>query len=108
MTGKTAVITGSTSGIGLAYARAMAREGANIVLNGMGKPEDIEKERSGIESDFKVKAVHSPADMTKPKEIAEMVALGENTFGSVDVLINNAGIQFVSPIEDFPIEKWDA
>lgn len=108
LTGKTAVITGSTSGIGLAYARAMAREGANIVLNGMGKPEDIEKERSGIESDFKVKAVHSPADMTKPKEIAEMVALGENTFGSVDVLINNAGIQFVSPIEDFPIEKWDA
>ena len=108
LTGKTAVITGSTSGIGLAYARAMAREGANIVLNGMGKPEDIEKERSGIESDFKVKAVHSPADMTKPKEIAEMVALGERTFGAVDVLVNNAGIQFVAPIEDFPVEKWDA
>ena len=108
LTGKTAVITGSTSGIGLAYARAMAKAGANIVLNGMGKPEDIEKERSSIEADFKVKAVHSPADMTKPAEIAGMVALGETTFGSVDVLVNNAGIQFVAPIEDFPIEKWDA
>src|SRR5947207_11159346 len=73
----------------------------------MGAPADIERERSGIETDFKVKAVHSPADMTKPAEIAEMVALGEKTFGSVDVLVNNAGIQFVSPIEEFPIEKWD-
>ena len=108
LTGKTAVITGSTSGIGLAYARAMAKAGANIVLNGMGKSEDIEKERAGIEADFKVKAVHSPADMTKPAEIAEMVGLGEKTFGSVDVLVNNAGIQYVAPIEDFPIEKWDA
>ena len=77
-------------------------------INGMGAPADIEKERSGIETDFKVKAVHSPADMTKPAEIADMVALGEKTFGSVDVLVNNAGIQFVSPIEEFPIEKWDA
>ena len=108
LTGKTAVVTGSTSGIGLAYARAFAGAGANIVINGMGAPADIEKERSGIETDFKVKAVHSPADMTKPAEIAEMVALGEKTFGSVDVLVNNAGIQFVSPIEEFPIEKWDA
>src|ERR1700748_958531 len=108
LTGKTAVVTGSTSGIGLAYARAFAAAGANIVLNGMGVPADIEKERSGIETDFKVKAVHSPADMTKPAEIAEMIALGEKTFGSVDILVNNAGIQFVSPIEDFPIEKWDA
>ncbi|MBN9600526.1 MAG: 3-hydroxybutyrate dehydrogenase [Afipia sp.] len=108
LTGKTAVITGSTSGIGLAYARAMAKAGANIVLNGMGTPAEIEKERSGIESDFKVKAVHSPADMTKPAEIAEMVALGDKTFGSVDILVNNAGIQFVSPVEEFPIDKWDA
>ena len=108
LTGKTAVVTGSTSGIGLAYARAFASAGANIVINGMGAPADIEKERSAIETDFKVKAVHSPADMTKPAEIAEMIALGEKTFGSVDILVNNAGIQFVSPIEDFPIEKWDA
>ena len=108
LTGKTAVVTGSTSGIGLAYARAFAGAGANIVINGMGAPADIEKERAAIESDFKVKAIHSPADMTKPAEIAGMIALGEKTFGSVDVLVNNAGIQFVSPIEEFPIEKWDA
>ncbi|MDB5503656.1 MAG: D-beta-hydroxybutyrate dehydrogenase [Tardiphaga sp.] len=106
--GKAAVVTGSTSGIGLAYARAFAGAGANIVLNGMGAPEDIEKERAAIEKDFGVKAVHSPADMTKPAEIAAMVALGETTFGSVDILVNNAGIQFVAPIEDFPVEKWDA
>ena len=108
LTGKTAVVTGSTSGIGLAYARAFAKEGANIVINGMGAPADIEKERAAIESDFKVKCVHSPADMTKPAEISGMIDLGQKTFGSVDVLVNNAGIQFVSPIEDFPPEKWDA
>jgi 3-hydroxybutyrate dehydrogenase len=108
LSGKTAVVTGSTSGIGLAYARAFASAGANIVLNGMGQPADIEKERSAIESEFKVKAVHSPADMTKPAEIADMVALGEQTYGSVDILVNNAGIQFVSPVEEFPPEKWEA
>ncbi|HEX2817104.1 MAG TPA: 3-hydroxybutyrate dehydrogenase [Phenylobacterium sp.] len=104
---KTAVVTGSTSGIGLGYARAMAAEGANILINGFGKPEDIEKERAAIEADFGVKAIYSPADMTKPTEIAAMVALAETTFGSVDVLVNNAGIQFVSPVEEFPVEKWD-
>src|SRR5882724_13575714 len=108
LTGKTAVVTGSTSGIGLAYARAFAGAGANIVINGMGAPADIERERAAIETDFKVKAIHSPADMTKPAEIADMIALGEKTFGSADVLVNNAGIQFVSPIEEFPIDKWDA
>jgi 3-hydroxybutyrate dehydrogenase len=107
-TGKTAVVTGSTSGIGLAYARALAKEGANVVINGMGKADDIEKERKLIESDFGVKAAYSPADMTKPTEIAGMIAQGESTFGSVDILINNAGIQFVSPIEEFPVDKWDA
>src|SRR5580704_11934573 len=108
LTGKTAVVTGSTSGIGLAYARAFAGAGANIVINGMGAPADIERERAAIETDFKVKAIHSPADMTKPAEIADMIALGEKTFGSVDVLVNNAGIQFVAPIEEFPVDKWDA
>ena len=105
---KTAVVTGSTSGIGLACARAFAGAGANIVLNGIGAPADIEKERSAIESDFGVKAVYSPADMSKPREIAEMVALAEKTFGRTDVLVNNAGIQHVSPIEEFPVDKWDA
>jgi 3-hydroxybutyrate dehydrogenase len=108
LTGKNAVVTGSTSGIGLAYARALAGAGANVVINGFGAPADIEKERSAIETDYKVKALYSSADMTKPAEIAEMVATSEKSFGSCDILINNAGIQFVSPIEEFPIEKWDA
>ena len=105
--GKTAVVTGSTSGIVLAIARGFASAGANIVLNGFGAAADIEKERAAIESEFKVKAVHSPADMSKPAEIAGMIALGESTFGAVDILVNNAGIQFVSPVEDFPPEKWE-
>jgi 3-hydroxybutyrate dehydrogenase len=104
---KTAVVTGSTSGIGLAYARAFAKEGANIVINGFGDAADIEKERAAIESEFGVKAIYSSADMTKPDEIAAMIALAETTFGACDVLVNNAGIQFVAPIEEFPIEKWN-
>jgi 3-hydroxybutyrate dehydrogenase len=105
--GKTALVTGSTSGIGLAYARALAAEGANITINGFGDAAAIEKERTSIEGDFGVKATYSPADMTKPAEIADMVHTTEKTFGSLDVLINNAGIQYVAPIEEFPIEKWD-
>jgi 3-hydroxybutyrate dehydrogenase len=108
LTGKAALVTGSTSGIGLAYARAFARAGANVVLNGMGTPEDIENIRSAIEFEFEVRVVHSSADMTKPTEIARMVALGQQTFGSVDILVNNAGVQHVAPVEEFPIEKWDA
>ena len=107
LSGKNAVVTGSTSGIGLAYARKFASEGANVVINGFGAPADIEKERSAIETDYKVKALYSSADMTKPAEIAEMIALGEKSFGSVDILVNNAGVQFVSPIEEFPPEKWE-
>ena len=91
LTSKTAVVTGSTSGIGLACARAFAKEGANIVLNGFGKPEDIEAARSGIESEFGVKAAYSPADLTKPGEIEGLIRLAEETYGSVDVLVNNAG-----------------
>ena len=105
--GKSALVTGSTSGIGLAIARAMAAQGANVTINGFGDKAAIEKECSGIEKEFAVKAVYSPADMTKPAEIADMVKTAEKTFGSLDVLVNNAGIQFVSPIEDFPIDKWD-
>ncbi|MBY0297956.1 MAG: 3-hydroxybutyrate dehydrogenase [Methylobacterium sp.] len=107
LTQKSAVVTGSTSGIGLAIARALAREGANVVLNGFGPPDEIERERVGIESEFGVKALYSAADMSKPEAIAGMIAEAEAAFGAVDVLVNNAGIQFVSPIEEFPVEKWD-
>ncbi|MFE1598428.1 3-hydroxybutyrate dehydrogenase [Methylobacterium sp. ID0610] len=107
LTSKTALVTGSTSGIGLAIARGLAKDGANVVLNGFGKPEDIERERAAIESEFGVKTHYSGADMSKPEEIAAMIAEAEKTFGSLDVLVNNAGIQFVSPIEEFPLAKWD-
>jgi 3-hydroxybutyrate dehydrogenase len=105
--GKSALVTGSTSGIGLGYARALAAEGANITINGFGDAAAIEKERAGIEKDFGVKAVYSAADMSKPAEIADMIKTAETTFGALDILVNNAGIQFVAPIEEFPIEKWD-
>jgi 3-hydroxybutyrate dehydrogenase len=89
-------------------ARAFAGVGANIVLNGMGAPADVEKERSAIEGEFAVKAIYSPADIARPNEIADLIVLGEEAFGSVDVLVNDAGIQHVSPVAAFPIEKWDA
>jgi 3-hydroxybutyrate dehydrogenase len=104
---KTAVVTGSTSGIGLGIARALASEGANVVLNGFGDAAEIEKTRSAIEAEFGAKAAFSPADMTKPAEIAAMIKTAQQTFGSVDILVNNAGIQHVAPIEEFPVEKWD-
>jgi len=106
--GKTALVTGSTSGIGLAIARALAADGANTIINGFGDAAAIEKERTGLEQEFGVKARYSGADMTKPAEIAEMIRATEAEFGSLDVLVNNAGIQHVANVEDFPIEKWDA
>ncbi|HEY2835454.1 MAG TPA: 3-hydroxybutyrate dehydrogenase [Rhizomicrobium sp.] len=105
--GKVALVTGSTSGIGLAIARAYAKQGANIVINGFGDKDAIETERAGIEADFGVKALYSGADMSKGDEIGAMVAEAEATLGRVDILVNNAGIQFVSPVEEFPPQKWE-
>ncbi len=106
--GKTALITGSTSGIGLALARAFAAEGANIVLNGFGEPHAIETLRNEIANAMGVAVTYSPADMTRPDEIAAMVADAEREFGALDVLCPNAGIQHVAPVDEFPIDRWDA
>jgi 3-hydroxybutyrate dehydrogenase len=103
-----AVVTGSTSGIGLAIARALAKEGADVTINGFGDKAAIEAERSGIEKDFGVRAFYNGADMSKGAEIGAMIADASAKMGTVDILVNNAGIQFVSAIEDFPPEKWDA
>lgn len=106
--GKNAIVTGSTSGIGLGIAEAFAAAGMNVVLNGFGDAEEIERTRAGLERDHGIEALHSGADMTKPDEIAAMVEAAKRELGSVDVVVNNAGIQHVEPIEDFPVEKWDA
>ena len=106
--GKTALITGSTSGIGLALARAFAHDGANIVLNGFGDAGEIETLRNEIANSFGVEVRYLPADMTRPDEIAAMVADAEREFGALDVLCPNAGVQHVAPIDEFPIDKWNA
>ena len=108
LTGKSAIVTGSTSGIGLAIARALAAEGASVMLNGFGEAEVIEAARAEIEAASGARALHDAADMTKPDEIAAMVQRCHDELGGPDVLVNNAGIQYVAPVHDFPVEKWDA
>lgn len=108
LTGKNAVVTGSTSGIGLGIAEALAAAGANVTLNGLGDAAAIEEIRAGLEAKYAVKVAYSPANMLKPDEIAAMVKGCENDFGSADIVVNNAGIQHVAPVDEFPIEKWDA
>lgn len=104
----TAVVTGSTSGIGLGIAAAFAAEGWNVMLNGFGDADEIEQTRAGLEAETGAKVLYNGADMTKPEEIRGLISEAESAFGKVDVLVNNAGIQHVSPVEDFPEGKWDA
>ncbi|NIJ21749.1 3-hydroxybutyrate dehydrogenase [Sphingomonas naasensis] len=106
--GKSAIVTGSTSGIGLAYAKALAAEGASVMINGFGDAAAIETERAALEATTGAKALYDAADMSKPDQIAAMVARAAQELGGVDILISNAGIQHVAPIDEFPIEKWDA
>jgi 3-hydroxybutyrate dehydrogenase len=108
LSGKVALVTGSTSGIGLGIARALAAAGANVVLNGFGDEAQIDELVAEFRSRFKVTAGYSAADMSKPIEIAWMVAQAARELGGVDILVNNAGIQHVAPVEEFPVEKWDA
>jgi 3-hydroxybutyrate dehydrogenase len=108
LTGQTAIITGSTSGIGEALANGLAACGANIVLNGLGDPDAIESVRADMEKRHNVLVRYHGANMLKSKEIADMVAFAQAEFGRVDILVNNAGIQHVAPVDEFPEEKWDA
>jgi 3-hydroxybutyrate dehydrogenase len=106
--GKTAVVTGSTSGIGLGIAEGFAAEGINLVINGFGDAAEIETIRAGLESKFGVKVIYDGADMSKPEQIEAMMDHAAQVFGGVDILVNNAGIQHVCPVEEFPTAKWDA
>jgi 3-hydroxybutyrate dehydrogenase len=106
--GKVAIVTGSTSGIGLGIARALAGAGADIIMNGFGDLAEIERLRAGIESDFRVRAIYCAADMAKPAEIEALVKNATDRLGRIDIVVNNAGIQHVAPVHRFPPEKWDA
>src|SRR5437763_13357042 len=108
LTDKTAIVTGSTSGIGLGIATALAAQKCRVMLNGFGEPATIEKIRNELSDQHGIKTAYSPADMSKPADIRALVATTERELGPVDILVNNAGIQHVAPIEDFPDDKWDA
>lgn len=105
--GKTALVTGSTSGIGLGIAKALAAEGANIIINGFGEEAAIEAERAALQVLNGGKAAYDSADLTKPDEIEAMFKRADKDMGGVDILVNNAGMQYVAPVEDFPVEKWN-
>ena len=108
LAGKNAIVTGSTSGIGLGMAAGLAKAGANVMLNGLGDADEIEATRAGLEADAGTKVLFNGANMLKAEEIAGLIEDTTARLGSVDILVNNAGIQYVAPIEEFPIEKWDA
>src|SRR5467141_686926 len=108
LAGKVSLVTGSTSGIGLGIARALAEAGSAVVLNGFGVAAEIARTRDQMSADYGVKVSYSSADMTKPEAIAEMIATTLSEHGRLDVLVNNAGSQFVAPLDQFPVEKWDA
>jgi 3-hydroxybutyrate dehydrogenase len=108
LTGKVSLVTGSTSGIGLGIARALAQAGSTVVLNGLGTASEIESIGQQISGEFGVEIGYSAADMTKPEAIAEMIAATVGEHRRLDVLVNNAGIQYVAPLDQFPVEKWDA
>src|SRR5438552_1900941 len=108
LAGKVSLVTGSTSGIGLGIARALAAAGSEIVLNGFGKPEEVADVQAKLAAEFKVRVSFTPADMSKPAAIREMIENTLKSSGRLDILINNAGIQHVAPLQDFPPEKWDA
>ena len=107
-TSKTAVVTGSTSGIGLGIARALAATGADIVLNGIESPEEVQELVKQIQDDHGVKVIYCNANLMQAEGVNKLISDAMETFGKVDILVNNAGIQFVSPVEDFPDEKWEA
>lgn len=108
ITGKTALVTGSTSGIGLAIARALASQGVNIMLNGFGDRNEIESTRDEMEKKYNVRVMHNAANLTQPNEIHELIEWTCAQLGPIEILVNNAGIQFTAPVEEFPRDKWDA
>lgn len=108
LSGKSALVTGSTSGIGRGIAECFAREGANVLLNGFGDAGEIERLRAGLAKEHGVQVLYHGADMMRPAQITAMVKEAEKAFGRVDILVNNAGIQHVAPVDEFPPEKWDA